>query len=668
MPGIELRGPVRTLTLIAVIVVAGASSRALVRAQTPAPMAILSRGPVVAVPRVAAPLDAWELRARQVALNTGALANGAAGDRALAATGQVTIDLFDGATITAVLDRYDPNDTGVTWVGHVPSQPGSLVTIVYGGGALAASIVLPGASYTIRPTPRDAGDTTPMADAMYRLVQTNGNGFQREAPPVEVPAPADEAARDVVMADTGEFIDVMVAYTPAAEGWAGGPAGMINWINVGMSETNSAYAASGVNQRVRLVHTVRVLYSEVGAFGTNLNNLRAGSAPGLQTIAALRNSYTADLVTLLVRPAAPDACGIAFLMTNVNTSFAPNGYSVVDSPCVSPNGTLAHELGHNMGLRHDWYVDSGVTPATYAHGHVNPVARFRTIMAYPDACSALFITCTRLLQFSNPDLTYLGQPGGVPGGTKSNCPTNNTSNMNCDADERRVLNDTALVVSNFREFSTDRPPNIVAHPQNKSIPRGQPLTLQVTAEGLGPLTYQWYRGTAPLVTSPIPGATGPSYTFSPGSDGVWFERWFYWVQVKNPIGTDDSFTATITLLPPAAAAPAGRRATVVADAPASQGHGGVTKTGVEQRSPRSSPATVASGHDGRPQGIAIAEVTAARTGESAPCQIATAEVVLEGMRRVQLESSFPRAMFALIELMNVMAEADPGCGGGRPLR
>jgi hypothetical protein len=344
---------------------------------------------------------------------------------------------------------------------------------------------------------------------------------------------------------------VLIVYTALAENWAGGPAGIINWINLGISETNSAYATSGVNQRVRLAHAQRVTYTEVGAFSTNLNNLRAGSI-GLETVPALRNLYTADLVSMFVRPVAPDACGIAFIMTSVSTAFAPNGYSVVDSPCSSPNGTLAHEFGHNMGLRHDWFMDRGITPFTYAHGHVNLTARFRTIMAYPDACSSQGITCTRLLSFSNPDLTYLGQPGGVPGGTSTACPTGNALNMSCDADERRALNDTAFSVANFREFSTFRPPTITAHPQNQTVARGQALNLQVAAGGLGPITYQWYRGAAPTASQPIAGANGPSLTVVPGGDGVWFERWFYWVQVSNSIGAVNSLTATVTMAQPGA--------------------------------------------------------------------------------------------------------------------
>jgi hypothetical protein len=539
--------------MVALALGAGAANRTVAAQQAPSRNALLSRTAALAAPRAAPPLDAWERRTRLVSLNSGALPSRAPAGQTPAASSEITIDLFDGASVTAVFDRFDPNDSGVTWIGHVPAYPESRVTLVQGGGMLAASIILPDASYTIRPVPLDQVDPAATSAPLHVLAQVNGDGFPREAAPLipEATAASPDSAADVVMADTAEFIDVLIVYTALAETWSGGPAGMVNWINLAISETNSAYASSGVNQRVRLVHTDRVAYTEVPAFSTNLTNLRGGLA-GLSNVPALRDAYTADLVSMFVRPTLPDACGIGFLMTTVSTAFAPSGYSVVYSPCASPNGTLAHEFGHNMGLRHDWYMDRGITPSTYAHGYVSLAGRFRTIMSYPDACSAQQVNCARLLSFSNPDLTHLGQPMGIPGGTDASCPTGNALNMSCDADERRALNDTAFAVANFRQFSELRPPLIRTHPQNRSVPRGQPLTLQVVAEGLGPLTYQWYRGSAPITAQPIPGANGPTYTFVPGADGVWFERWFYWVQVRNSIGPANSLTATVTMLPPGA--------------------------------------------------------------------------------------------------------------------
>ena len=614
-----------TVAATAVFIVAGATAGIPADArQTAARGPSLTRTASVAVARSAPPLDPWERRSRLVLMNAGALPNRAGADSLPGTSSQLSIDLFDGASVTALFERFDQNETGVTWIGSVAGQPGSQVTVVQGGGLMAASIILPGASYTIRPVPIDPADPVTTSEAVHVLSQINSEGFKREAEPL-IPAMTTEAlevAADAVMADTAEFIDVLVVYTARAENWAGGPVGILNWINLGMSETNTAYATSGVIQRVRLAHAERVAYSEVGNFSTNLNNLRNGGA-GLGDVAARRNAYTADLVTMFVRPAEPaSACGIAFIMTNVSTAFAPSGYSVVDSPCSSPNGTLAHEFGHNMGLRHDWYMDNGVTPFTYAHGHVNLIARFRTIMAYPDACASQLISCQRLLSFSNPDLTFGGQPMGVPGGTSTACPTSNAQNMNCDADERRALNNSAFAVANFREFSTDRPPTIRTHPQNQSIPRGQPLTLQVNVEGLGPLSFQWYRGAAPSVGQPIPGATGSSHTFVPGADGIWFERWFYWVRVTNAIGSVNSLTATISMLPPVAdagAPPQRLSRSTPGIARQSNGLGSPAAPRVRQATPPSSIAAVPVVPAHTPAGIATGRGAAGDDADFTQC-------------------------------------------------
>ena len=376
----------------------------------------------------------------------------------------VSLELFPDVTVFGAFDRYDPNPGGVTWVGHVEGVPASSITLAYSGGLMAGSIVMPDALYQIRPAPADAG--------LHVVSEIDQAGFLHEAAPIEVRfSEADRArAANAPMTDTADVIDVMVLYTALAATNAGGQAGIANLINLGVSETNTSYANSGIKQRIRLVHAAQVPYAEVGSFSTNLTNLRNG-AGALAGVAALRDTHHADLVTMLVHPAAPDACGIAFLMTSVTSAFASSAFSVTDTACVSPNYTVAHELGHNMGARHDWYVDSGTTPFTYAHGHVNATSsqRWRTIMSYPDQCTALGFSCMRLLNWASPDTKYLGfcrtgvncdglqywsflgVPMGIAGGTSTSCPTGNPTNTNCDADDRRALNDSALTVANFRQ-------------------------------------------------------------------------------------------------------------------------------------------------------------------------------------------------------------------------
>src|ERR1041385_2999514 len=69
---------------------------------------------------------------------------------------QFPIELFDGESIIARFDHFDPNSTGVTWVGTVDGVPMSSVTLVYGNGTMAGSIHLLDRSFTIRPAPASA--------------------------------------------------------------------------------------------------------------------------------------------------------------------------------------------------------------------------------------------------------------------------------------------------------------------------------------------------------------------------------------------------------------------------------------------------------------------------------------------------------------------------------
>lgn len=428
-----------------------------------------------AMTQITAGLDPTVMRSRLVALDVATLPNPATRPQ-LAREPALSLELFPDVFIVAAFDRFDANTSGVTWVGHVDGVPGSAVTLVYGGGLLTGSVVMPTGTFQIRPASDDVRAANPQASgAVHVITQVNQAAFPREADPIvpEIPADAVTAAADVVMADTAGTIDVMVIYTALAQQHAGGPTGITNLINIGISETNTTYANSGVLQRVRLVHTALVNHTEVSSFSTNLSSLRQGLG-GLSGVSALRDQFKADLVMMLVHPSGADACGIAYVMTTVTTAFEPFGYSVTDTGCVSPNLTVAHEWGHNMGAQHDWYVSAAVLPYTYAHGYANtkPGQRWRTVMSYNDVCVDQGFSCARLLAWANPDyrlnpfctggsfvcagnLWFLpGEAMGIPGGTKSSCTVRNLANNNCDADDRRTLNNTALTVANLRQSAS----------------------------------------------------------------------------------------------------------------------------------------------------------------------------------------------------------------------
>ena len=227
-------------------------------------------------------------------------------------------------------------------------------------------------------------------------------------------------------ADDGSVVDVLVVYTPAVRAAAGGTAAINAHIDNAAAVTNTAYADSGVNQRIRVVYRAETAYAESGS-GTALGALRGSGDGQMDEVHALRNTYGADLVALM--GVFSDACGVAYLMTSVSATFASSAFSVTAWDCAVGNRSFAHELGHNMGLHHDPANAGGQGAYSYAYGYQDP-DNFRTVMAY--ACAGG--TCPRVGRFSNPNSTYNGRVTG----------TANQNNV-------LALNNTAFWVANFRQ-------------------------------------------------------------------------------------------------------------------------------------------------------------------------------------------------------------------------
>jgi hypothetical protein len=158
----------------------------------------------------------------------------------------------------------------------------------------------------------------------------------------------------------------------------------------------------------------------------------------MDNVHTLRNTYKADLVSLFVANGGA-YCGMAYIMTTVATTFASNAFSVVDKDCATGYYSFGHEMGHNMGARHDRYVDgTDNSPYKYNHGYYYSPGKWRTVMAYNDGCSAAGVSCTRIAYWSNPNKFYNGVAMGV------------SSTSASAADNRTTLNNTAYTVANFR--------------------------------------------------------------------------------------------------------------------------------------------------------------------------------------------------------------------------
>ena len=320
-------------------------------------------------------------------------------------------------------------------------------------------------------------------------------------------------------------IDVALFYTPAARREAGGAAEIEAAMDLWVAEANQAYIDSAVKQQIALVAIQEVDYTEVDVHTDlwRLTNLGDGH---LDEVHEIRDEVGADLVHLV--PNWVDgygACGKGWIVE-------PLPFAVTVYAC----GGMAftHELGHNMGLQHDRYSVCGPNAAScrdwpfrYAYGYVNQrafepgapeSARWLTIMAYHQQCSAEDVLCQTVPRFSNPGQTWNGDPLGVPGDYPS-------SDVAGPADAARVLNLTRHSVAALREVgrvAANRPPVAVgALPDRTLYADGVPVAIHVDGAFHDPdgdaLTYS-ATSSAPAVVAVR--TEGTRVTLTPNSAGA----------------------------------------------------------------------------------------------------------------------------------------------------
>lgn len=352
---------------------------------------------------------------------------------------KVMLPLSASTDITLVRTRPTiKTERGFTWNGEVEETGERAVLMLWTDGHLSGYFGYKGRVFTVN---HMGGDLHTMAEIDPRKLPPDhapgskgkSGDPQRDSsvapeqpatPPPPPPEPAvalfPDAERQALEAKQ-ITIDVMLLYSNnAAKHYIRDPADLLA---LSIEQANETFRNSGLgNISLRLVHSQAIDYDDTSADQFDHLYRMVDGAPPFEDLKRLRNEKRADIVGLIID--SPTGCGQS---TRVGAD-AEEAFFVVHHSCAAITYSIAHEVGHILGARHDRVVDANNAPFPFGHGYINGT-RWRDMMSYQEGCGG----CPRIPYWSNPRIMYKGEPTGTAA-----------------SDNARVILEQAERVSKFR--------------------------------------------------------------------------------------------------------------------------------------------------------------------------------------------------------------------------
>jgi metallopeptidase family M12-like protein len=361
------------------------------------------------------------------------------------APAKITVAYSDNTTMTIVRTSIDIKPGMCIWRGTIEGTESQVTLMWWANGKMTGTVQGEGKPKSIRhlggqlyAVVEMGEDRMPQEHAALKdargdpslrddpLVQQGDSSSLRPkmaaANPVPVTVPAAKPAAPQMHAPGKDVtIDVIVAYTKkAASRYTDVKPELVD---LSIEEANHSFRMSNLgNIKLRLVHAYQTDYVEQGQHFDHVWRFADKGDGYMDEIHGLRDKYKADVAVLIVDD--PQGCGLA---TRVYAD-QDEAFAVVHHECAATTYSLAHEIGHLIGARHDLNLDKIMTPFPFGHGYVNGT-KWRDIMSYKESCGG----CPRLPVWSSPKVQIKGEPAGTP-----------------DLDNARVLSEQATRVAAFR--------------------------------------------------------------------------------------------------------------------------------------------------------------------------------------------------------------------------
>ncbi|MBC3767166.1 zinc-dependent metalloprotease family protein [Neptunicella marina] len=327
----------------------------------------------------------------------------------------LTIELAD-QLLQVTRDKYFKNSKGQwIWLGHIATKPHSYVGIVV-GESLSATVSFDDKLYQLT------------QDSNEHYVLSDNSRFTQldiDSAPQNV---AQKAARDTVLSTkvnqleiTPSQVDIgftdqqiirLLVYYPS-DALIDRP-NVTDLIELDVARANQVFENNNLALRLEVT---AMLALDIADTDNILSKMQSRTGP-FTHMERVREKYQADLVhfyspDIITIGGSRAYCGYAnYAAFPGGSASSQSGVGVTSLQCAG-GLTFAHEIGHNLGARHDRFEQNGGDPTYANYGYVNLDAGVRTVMSYNDACSDAGVSCQQIDYFSTPDLQPEGNIIGI---------------------------------------------------------------------------------------------------------------------------------------------------------------------------------------------------------------------------------------------------------------